>query len=132
MQPVYPSLEGSGVLSVKEVKVKGFRLFNAVSRKTGKDSIANPDVRKVDIRSRIKNNIITLERFKIKMMGFRLRMEGQTSFDGQLRLRMRLGLPPLGIIGIPMNVSGSQDNPRIRLGRGNTEALEEKEDEEKE
>ncbi len=130
MQPLYPSLEGGGVLSVKEVKVKGFRLFNAVSRTTGKDSIANPDVRKVDIRSRIKNNVITLERFKIKMMGFRLRMEGQTSFDGKLRLRMRLGLPPLGIIGIPMNVSGTQENPRIKLGRGNQEELEETEYEE--
>ncbi len=127
MYPVYPSLEGGGVLSVKQVKVKGFRLFNAVSRKTGKDSIANPDVSKVNIRSVIKNNVITLERFKIKMLGFRLRMEGQTSFDGRLRLRMRLGLPPLGIIGIPMHVTGTQDNPRIKLGRGNTEELEETE-----
>jgi AsmA protein len=43
---------------------------------------------------------------------------------------MRLGLPPLGIFGIPMNVSGTTDNPRIRLGKGSTDALEEKEDEE--
>ncbi len=57
-------------------------------------------------------------------------MEGQTSFDGKLRLRMRLGLPPLGIIGIPMNVSGTQENPRIKLGRGNQEELEETEYEE--
>jgi len=40
---------------------------------------------------------------------------------------MRLGLPPLGIIGIPMNVTGTQDNPKIRLGKGDNDALEETE-----
>jgi AsmA protein len=127
MQAIYPSLEGGGVLSVKKVKVNGFKLFTTVSRKTGKDSIANPDVSKVDIKSRIKNNVITFERFKIKMAGFRLRMEGQTSFDGKIKLKMRLGLPPLGIIGIPMNVTGTQDNPKIKLGKGDNDALEETE-----
>jgi AsmA protein len=127
MQAIYPSLEGGGVLSVKKVKMKGFRLFNAVSSKTGKDSIANPDVSKVDIKSRIKNNIITIDRFKIKMLGFRLRMEGQTSFDGKIKLKMRLGLPPLGIIGIPMNVSGTQEDPKIKLGKGDKEELTETE-----
>lgn len=127
MQAIYPSLEGGGVLSVKKVKMKGFRLFNAVSSKTGKDSIANPDVSKVDIKSRIRNNIITIDRFKIKMLGFRLRMEGQTSFDGKIKLKMRLGLPPLGIIGIPMNVSGTQEDPKIKLGKGDKEELTEKE-----
>lgn len=125
MQPVYASLDGGGVLSVKQVKVKGFKLFTAVSRKTGKDSVANPDLSKVDIKSKIKNNIITLERFKVKMAGFRLRMEGQTSFDGKLKLRMRLGLPPLGIIGIPMNITGTQENPKIKLGKGDQEELDE-------
>jgi AsmA protein len=127
MQPIYPSLEGGGVLSVKDVKVKGYKLFGAVSKKTGKDSIANPQVTKVDIRSSIRNNVITIERFKIKMLGFRLRMEGQTSFDGQIKFKMRLGLPPLGIIGIPMNVSGTQDNLRIKLGKGDKEELSETE-----
>jgi len=121
MHPIYPSLEGGGTLSVKQVKVKGFKLFTAIGKKTGKDSIASPDVSKVDIKSTIKNNLITLERFKIKMAGFRLRMEGQTSFDGRLNMKMRLGLPPLGIIGIPMRVKGTQVNPLIKLGKDNEE-----------
>ena len=29
---------------------------------------------------------------------------------------MRLGLPPLGIIGIPIKVTGTQQNPKISLG----------------
>jgi AsmA protein len=40
---------------------------------------------------------------------------------------MRLGLPPLGIFGIPLTVTGTQDNPKIKLGR-KTEDLEETKD----
>ena len=117
MQPIYPSLKGGGTLSVKNVKMKGFKMFGAVSKKTGKEAIKNPDLSKVDIKTTVKNNIITIERFKFKVAGFRPRIEGTTSFDGKLNIKMRLGLPPLGIIGIPLTVTGTQENPKVKLGR---------------
>jgi len=126
MEPVMPSLEGSGTLSVKKVKMKGFKLLNIVSSKTENPDIKDPDVTKVDIKTTIKNNIITIDRFKFKVAGFRLRFEGQTSLDGKLNLKMRIGLPPLGIIGIPIKVLGTQENPDIKLGR-KSEDLEETE-----
>ncbi|WP_298222125.1 AsmA-like C-terminal region-containing protein [Flavobacterium sp.] len=126
MQPIYPSLVGGGTLSVKEVKMKGFRMFGAVSDKTHTNAIRNPDVTKVDIKTTIKNNIITIERFKFKFAGFRPRIEGTTSFDGQLNIKMRLGLPPLGIIGIPLTVTGTKDAPKVKLGKKG-EDIEEKE-----
>jgi len=124
MNPIYPSLVGGGILSVKDVKMKGFKMFSAVSKKTNTEAIKNPDVTKVDIHTTVKNNIITIERFKFKFAGFRPRIEGTTSFDGRLNIKMRLGLPPLGIIGIPMTITGTQDNPKIRLG-SKTEDLQE-------
>ena len=126
MEPVMPSLEGSGTLSVKKVKMKGFKLLNIVSSKTENPDIKDPDVTKVDIKTTIKNNIITIDRFKFKVAGFRLRFEGQTSLDGKLNLKMRIGLPPLGIIGIPIKVLGTQENPDIKLGK-KSEDLEETE-----
>ena len=126
MMPIYPSIKGGGTLSVKNVKMKGFKMFSAVSKKTGKEVIKNPDVSNVAIKSTIKNNIITIERFKFKVAGFRPRIEGTTSFDGRLNIKMRLGLPPLGIIGIPLSVTGTKDNPKVKLGR-KTEDLEETE-----
>ncbi|MCP2026947.1 AsmA protein [Flavobacterium sp. HSC-32F16] len=127
MEPVYPSLAGGGTLSVKDVKVRGLKMFNAVSKKTSSESMKNPDVSKVDIKSTVKNNIITVERFKFKFAGFRPRIEGTTSLDGKLNLKMRLGLPPLGIFGIPLTVTGTQDNPKVKVGR-KTEDLEETKD----
>ncbi|MBB4800316.1 AsmA protein [Flavobacterium nitrogenifigens] len=127
MEPVYPSLVGGGTLSVKDVKVRGLKMFNAVSKQTNSESMKNPDLSKVDIKTTVKNNIITVDRFKFKFAGFRPRIEGTTSLDGKLNLKMRLGLPPFGIFGIPLTVTGTQDNPKVKVGR-KTEDLKETED----
>ncbi|MEZ0131276.1 AsmA-like C-terminal region-containing protein, partial [Flavobacterium sp. LBUM151] len=129
MEPVYPSLVGGGTLAVKDIKVRGLKMFNAVSKQTGSESMKNPDVSKVDINTTIKNNIMTIERFKFKFAGFRPRIEGTTSLDGKLNLKMRLGLPPLGIFGIPLTVTGTQNSPKVKVGR-QTEDLEETKDKE--
>ncbi|WP_343688914.1 AsmA-like C-terminal region-containing protein [Chitinophaga sp.] len=129
MHPVYPSLKGEGVLSVKKVKMKGFRLFNAVSSATGKEDVRDPDLSKINIRSKINNNIITIDRTKMRVAGFRPRFEGEVSFDGKLNLKGRLGLPPFGILGIPFSITGTQSNPKVKLKRGrDKDKLEETED----
>jgi AsmA protein len=130
MLPVYPSLSGGGVLSVSKVKFNGWKLFNTVSSQTGKSELKDPDLSKIDIKSSIKNNLISIPRFRFKTGGFRIRVEGQTSFDNQINLKMRIGLPPLGIIGIPLRITGQADAPKIRVGNKDSEPLEEKEDEE--
>ena len=130
MHPVYPSLKGGGVLSVSKVKVKGLKLFSAVSKETHKD-VTDPDLSKVDIKSTINNNIITIARTRMKVSIFKLRMEGQASFDGRLNLQFRVGLPPFGVIGIPVKITGTQDNPKVKAGHtGKSDQLEETEDKE--
>lgn len=125
MAPVYPSLKGEGVLSVKKVSLMGFKLMNAVSRATKRDSLCNPDVSEVNIKSKINNNIIYIERFKMRIAGFRPRFEGQVSFDGRLNMSGRLGLPPFGIFGIPLSITGTQENPKVVLKRNKEGKLEE-------
>lgn len=115
MQPVYPSLEGKGVVSISKVKVNGLKLFGQISDKTDFESINNPDLSKVDIKSSIKNNIITVEETKMKVALFRLKIKGETSFDGKLNLKIRVGLPPLGLIGIPVVVTGTSDDPKVKI-----------------
>ena len=118
MYPVLPSLEGGGTVSVKKVKFYGLKLFNDISKGTQKEGLNNPDMTKVDIKSTIKNNTITLEQFKFKVKGIRVRISGTTTFDSRLNMKIRLGLGPLGIIGIPMKVTGPMENLKIKYGRG--------------
>lgn len=125
MMPVYPTLKGNGVLSVKQVSLMGFKMMNAVSKATKRDSLSNPDVSELQIKSKIANNIIHIERFKMRVAGFRPRFEGQVSFDGRLNISGRLGLPPFGILGIPLSITGTQENPKVVLKRNAAGKLEE-------
>ena len=129
MYPIMPSLKGKGTLSVKQVKMKGFKLFSGMSRETGKSEINDPDLSKINFKTTIKNNVVTLEKTKMKVAGFRLRIQGQTSLDGMVKFKCRLGLPPFGIVGIPMNITGPGQNPRIKVGKTDELPLEEQQEE---
>lgn len=118
MRPVYPSLKGGGTLSLEKIRLHGFRLFGAVGKKTNRKGIDSGKVSKVNIVTTIANNIITIQQTKMRMAGFRLRFNGQVSFDDRLNLHFRLGLPPFGIIGIPMTITGTESKPDIHLGKG--------------
>jgi AsmA protein len=129
MEPVYHSIKGQGFVKLEHVKVKGLKLFGAVSKATGKDDINDPDLKAVVIKSTIANNLITIERTKMKVLGFRPRFEGQTSLDGRLNIRFRLGLPPFGLFGIPMTITGTSDNPVVEMRKGKEgDALDEEKD----
>jgi AsmA protein len=121
MQPVYPSLKGRGMLSVKKIKLHGLKLFSAVGSKTDHNGLDTGDVSKVNIETTIANNVITIKQTKIRMAGFRLKFGGQVSFDNALNLHFRLGLPPFGIFGIPMIITGTESKPNIHLGKGKKE-----------
>lgn len=118
MYPVLPSLEGSGTVYLSHVKLFGLKLFNDISRKTQREGLANPDMKKVEIKSVIGNNTVTVEQFRFRVSPFRLRIEGSSTFSNVMDLRIRLGLPPLGIFGIPLKVTGPADDLKIRFGRG--------------
>ncbi|WP_051291152.1 AsmA-like C-terminal region-containing protein [Pedobacter glucosidilyticus] len=117
MYPIMPSLAGKGSLTLNNIKFKGFKLLNQIARKSSYESLEDADVNKVEIKSSIKNNIMTIERTKMRMAGFRPRFEGQVSLNGNMNMAMRIGLPPLGIIGIPVKITGTQEKPVIKIGR---------------
>jgi len=115
MGPIYESLEGGGTINLRDVKVSGLKLFNGLSEKTGQDGINNPTLKGIDIKTTINNNLIRIEPFDFKVSLFRPTIKGTTSFDGLLDIRVRLGLPPGGLIGIPIVVTGTHDAPKIKV-----------------
>lgn len=117
MLPILPSIKGEGILSLDDIKFKGFKLLGAIAEKGDAKGMENASVSQVEIHSIIDNNVLTISRTKMKMAGFRPRFEGQVSLDGQLNIGLRVGLPPLGLIGIPMRVTGTMDDFDIKLGK---------------
>ncbi len=115
MGPIYESMQGGGTINLRDVKIKGLKLFDGISSKTGQNGLNNPDMKGIEINSTIDKNLITVEPFTFSVAGFRPTIKGTTSFDGLLDLRMRLGLPLFGIIGFPIVITGTHEAPKIKI-----------------
>jgi len=115
MAPIYESIDGGGIINLRDVKVVGLKLFDGISSKTGQDGLNNPTMKGIDVKTSIDNNLITIEDFKFKVAVFRPSIKGTTSFNGLLDLKIRLGLPPGGLIGIPIVVTGTHEDPKIKV-----------------
>lgn len=117
MYPVFPSIKGQGILGLKAIKLNGFKLMNTMAEKTENEQLKDPELNDIEIQTTIANNLITIPKTRMKIAGFRPRMEGQVSLDGDLNIGVRLGLPPLGIIGIPVKITGNAEDFQMKVGK---------------
>ena len=129
MMPKLKTVKGQGILTLEDIQFKGFKLFNAVSEKTSFESLHDAKASRVEVKTSIKNNVMTIEPTKFRISGFRPRIQGQVTLDGRMNLGFRLGLPPFGVIGIPMTITGNSDNMKIKLGKQEEVPLEETDEE---
>lgn len=125
MAPIYESLHGGGTITLRDIKVKGLKMFGAISEKTGQGGINNPSFKDIVVHSTINNNVIDIKPFTFKASLFRPTIKGTTSFNGLLDLRVRLGLPPAGLIGIPITVTGTHSQPKIKVFSKTGKAIKE-------
>lgn len=121
MEPVLPSIKGEGTLGLNEIKLKGFKLMNTVAERTENEELNDPELHDLAIKTSIENNLITIPRTRMRIAGFRPRIEGQVSLDGDMNIGMRLGLPPFGIFGIPIKITGNAENYEIKVGKSTQE-----------
>lgn len=129
MFPKLKTIKGNGDLVVEDVQLMGFKVFNTVAEKTSKDALHDAKLKNIKIHTSIANNVMTIDRTKFKIAGFRPRIEGQVTLDGYMNIGMRLGLPPFGIIGIPIKITGPADTFEVEVGKYHKEDLNETDDE---
>ncbi|MNU13080.1 hypothetical protein D3C71_11150 [compost metagenome] len=127
MTPIYPSLEGGGVVNLRDVEVKNLKMLSAVGDNIGAKAFNNPDMKGVNIETHIKNNLIHVDKFTFKVSILRPTISGTTSFNGLLDLRVRVGILPGGLIGFPIVVTGTHEKPQVKIfskkGQGIVDAL---------
>lgn len=128
MFPKLKTVKGGGTLLVENIQFMGFKVFNAVADKTSTDALRDTKMKNVKIKTSIDNNVMTIERTKFKVAGFRPRIEGQVTLDGYMNIGMRLGLPPLGILGIPITITGPADKFEVEVGKYEKEDLDERDE----
>ncbi|WP_326983945.1 AsmA-like C-terminal region-containing protein [Chryseobacterium sp. MYb264] len=127
MKPIYPSLEGGGIVNLRDVEVKNLKMLSAVGDNLGSKAFNDPDMKGVNIETHIKNNLIHVDKFTFKVSVLRPSISGTTSFNGLLDLQVRVGLPPGGWIGFPIVVTGTHEKPKVKIfsktGQGIVDAL---------
>jgi len=115
MNPIYPSLEGGGVVNLRDVAVKNIKMLSVIGDDVGAGAFDNPDMKGVNIVTHIKDNLIHIEEFKFKVSILRPAISGTTSFNGLLDVLVKIGLPPGGWISIPVAVTGTEEKPKIKF-----------------
>lgn len=115
MKPIYPSLEGGGIVNLRDVEVKNLKMLSAVGDNIGAKAFNNPDMKGVNIETHIKNNLIHVDKFTFRVSILRPSISGTTSFNGLLDLRVRIGILPGGLIGFPIVVTGTHEHPKIKI-----------------
>lgn len=115
MTPIYPSLEGGGVVNLRDVEVKNLKMLSEVGDNIGAKAFNNPDMKGVNIETHIKNNLIHVDKFTFKVSILRPTISGTTSFNGLLDLRVRVGILPGGLIGFPIVVTGTHEKPQVKI-----------------
>ncbi|MDQ0595210.1 AsmA protein [Chryseobacterium ginsenosidimutans] len=127
MKPIYPSLEGGGVVNLRDVEVKNLKMLSAVGDNIGAKAFNDPDMKGVNIETHIKNNLIHVDKFTFKVSILRPTISGTTSLNGLLDLRIRVGILPGGLIGFPIVVTGTHEKPKVKIfsktGQGIIDAL---------
>lgn len=113
----FKAIEGEGTLTLEDIKFKNFKILEHVAKKADATDLDKASFNKIDIHSTIKNNVMTITPVTMKMAGFRGKLEGQVTMDGKLNIGFRLGLPPMGLINVPMKITGTADNFEISTGK---------------
>ena len=113
----FKAIEGEGTMTLENIKFKNFKILEQVAKKADAEDLDKASFNQIAIHSSIKNNVMTITPVTMKMAGFKGKLEGQVTMDGKLNIGFRLGLPPLGLINVPMKITGSADNFEVSTGK---------------
>ncbi|MTI30614.1 AsmA family protein [Xanthovirga aplysinae] len=149
MKPEYNSLNGKGLVSIRNATLKGSNLLGRVlkvSQITDVDEV-NLNVKDVDIQAEIKDGRLFVQPFELNMGSYVAKIEGSQGVDGTMDFSMeikvpahKLGAQVRGFIsgylggGRPTNVimkygiKGTRDNPLVKVVKTEFEELPKKEE----
>ncbi|UYW00425.1 AsmA family protein [Flavobacterium agricola] len=113
----FKAIEGEGTLTLEDIKFKNFKILEHVAKKADAEDLEKASFNQIAIHSKIKNNVMTITPVTMKMATFRGKLEGQVTMDGKINVGFRLGLPPFGLINVPMRIVGTADDFEIETGK---------------
>ena len=117
-EPILETLMGSGTVVIEDAEVKGLKLFTNISKLTKKQELKDPHVSDIVMNSEIKGGKVMIKPFSFKVSRFMADIEGTQGFDNSISYLIKISVPPLSKVKIPIHVTGTVDNPNVKLGKG--------------
>jgi AsmA protein len=111
-------LKGKGTIYIDNVSVKELKLFNHIKGISKKDEFNNPQLNEVVLDTEIKDSKFLIYPCTIKVNKFLTEIEGEQTFDSKMNYMVKISVPPLKKVKIPISIVGTTDKPAIKLGKG--------------
>ncbi|WP_296698531.1 AsmA-like C-terminal region-containing protein [Algoriphagus sp.] len=145
MMPLLASLDGSGLLKVVETALKDSKILEGITSLTKLKDANTITLRNMTIPISIKNGVMDVKPFDVKLWDYQANVQGSAGFDGSINYLVNMQIPAgqLGAqansllasisgnqadentnIPLALNISGTYNSPKIALAGGNSiEAL---------
>ncbi|MBK6266172.1 AsmA-like C-terminal region-containing protein [Marivirga sp. S37H4] len=143
MMPDLPTLSGSGIVKIKEAAVVDSKIIKGVTSLSKLDNTNTINLKDITLKAEIKDGKLGVEPFDIDMGKYKATIDGTTAFDGNIAYNLKLNVPTgsvgqaanqalSGLLGtdvkavgssvnLNFNVTGTYDDPNIKLGKTTTE-----------
>lgn len=141
MMPVLSSLDAKGLLRVAEAAYQNSQLLQGITSLTKLSDTNTVQFRNVSIPIEIKNGIMEVKPFDVRLWDYQANIQGSTGFDGTINYLINMQVPAgkfgaqanallanisgteanaSTLIPVAISLGGNYNNPRISLAGGNS------------
>lgn len=134
MNPVLPSVNGNGVITVLDATVKNNNVLGKLADLTKNEGLRNPTLKNTQIQAEIKDGRVNFKPFDLKAGDITTNIGGGQGLDGSLDYNMKVDMPagqlgnaaaqslgklagvsinPVERVQLSFKVGGTSDNPKI-------------------
>ena len=139
MMPVLSSLNAEGLLRVAEAAYRNSRLLETITSLTQLNETNTIQFRNVSIPIEIKNGVMDVRPFDVRLWDYQANIQGSTGFDGTINYLINMQVPAgrfgeqantllatisgtqanaSTLIPVALNLGGTYNSPRISLAGG--------------
>jgi len=143
MMPDLNTLSGGGLIKIADAAVKDSKVISGVTSLSKLDNTNEVNIKDVKVQAEIKDGRLSVEPFDVKMGKYKATIDGSTGLAGDIAYNLAMNVPTgsmgqaantaisnlLGSkvnavgssINLNFNITGTYDDPKVKLGKTTTE-----------